>query len=383
MASSTRLKVGTRQLQWALQPRVYFHEQLRALLTSSHPRCGRNSPASALPVSLIRQMAEMWRPGSVFVHSCSPTWATPSVAVIVGMSKRTLGVTTRDPIIKQMDLGNNVVWMTDDGSLCLRPVPAAVCDIVNGCEVPIPESGNLCTVKGRGQWIIDSVSSQWNMWRVVRTPVVQCGARTSDCEVDSKKGLLCVLGPRKLATCKECESATGLVHHTFFKSFVGDGSFFWVCCYAHHHHFIHLIDSARAFESGEIVPVDTVDMVKPVEWGVLGVSVYQCFWGSRRVLANTISCMYEMGGTPRELCLSQCCRAVTDTLFIAERQVGSNECCLWDFSGNSQEVKVFGIPCVCTGLTAVDDFVIVEESCSKVHLVDLASGVAILTLQLL
>ncbi|KAH3722656.1 hypothetical protein Pelo_18638 [Pelomyxa schiedti] len=261
----------------------------------------------------------------------------------------TLGVTTRDAIIKQMDLGDNVVWMTDNRSLCLRPVqrpvPAAVCDIVNGCEVPIPESGNLCTVKGRGQWIIDSVSSQWNMWRVVVSPpVVQCGGRTSDCEADSKKGLLCVLGPRKLATCKE----------------------------------------SRAWETGEIVPVDTVDMVKPVEWGVLGVSVYQCFWGSRRVLANTISYMYDMGGgTPRELCTSTCRRTVTDTLFIAEREVGSNECCMWDFSGNSQEVKVFAIPCVCRGLTAAGDFVIVEESCSKVHLVDPASGLAIFTLQLL
>ncbi|KAH3698884.1 hypothetical protein Pelo_19722 [Pelomyxa schiedti] len=139
--ASTRLKVGTREMQWALQPRVYFHEQLRALLTSSHPRCGRNSPARVLPASLIRQMADIWSPGSVFVRSCSPTWATPTVAVIVGMSKHTLGVTTRDPIIKQMDLGDNVVWMTDDGSLCLRPVqrpvPAAVCDIVNGCEFTV------------------------------------------------------------------------------------------------------------------------------------------------------------------------------------------------------------------------------------------------------
>ncbi|KAH3743804.1 hypothetical protein Pelo_14804 [Pelomyxa schiedti] len=312
------------RVEWVLEPLVVFKEQILALMMSSHHRCGRNSPASVLTshnVPLLMAMVDGWSRGRVVISSDEA-----NSSVIVGVSLDTLGVTstttTSTKGFTQHDIGD-VVWI----------------DTTHYIEC----HGIVGQVKSR--------------------------VTVTDVETE----------PRKLRCAEEGEwNFQGFVdglHFCVTDEVVCDGVLITFIC--------HLIDAESAFESGVMVPVDTVKVTVPPELVIHYTGSY-LFWDCKRLMLETSEAMYELllDGTTRVLFkMPTKNHTVMHHFVVAQRQVTGNKLEAWNFLTCPSEPIVIELPRLDTvnALRDAGDFLVVENE-NKVYLVDPSSGVIIFTL---
>ncbi|KAH3743795.1 hypothetical protein Pelo_14795 [Pelomyxa schiedti] len=306
-----------------------------AFMMSSHARCGMNSPASALTshnAPLTKLMVDKWSRGCVVI--CSPRFG--QVKPVVGVSAHTLGATR---CISEWHHNGAVTWM-DNMHFLSTGMETRVTNAVTGLYDIVPDTDMfnprllVCSCK----WIVED--RIWRVWEV-----------TMDNYDDED---LSVSDPRSVVPWwKKAakEPPRGTKGPQFFLSrMVGDGF-----CEVRKHGFplqpqlrvYFLVDVQRAFETGEMVPVDRVSVKIPEKLGKQ-VDFTHCFWSSKRVVVAKSNRVYELttSGELRFLCTH-----VPDGLAILDN-------------------------CLLVALGRVTDQC---EGDSDVHVVDPASGALIFT----
>ncbi|KAH3732458.1 hypothetical protein Pelo_16711 [Pelomyxa schiedti] len=376
-----------------VEPRVLFRDQVAALMGSSHPRCGRRSPAAILTAAndapLLRMMVARWARGAALMQCVGP-----NCTVAVRLSMSTLGVIPAKTHRPTEELGcdgdgcvrrEEYFTRYDGVCRCVRWLDSAhyIADpepfggsyylkcVVTGERVCVPgmTAETVLVLECRGQWIVDSVVLV--AWRVAR------GGRGSPLGVSQ---------PRKLVPCGEM----GTSYSMTFGHFVSDWCFdvcyngFGYCVY-------HLIDIAEAFGSGVMVPMDIVQIP-------LGDSLefIRCFWGSRSVLAMRKNSLFRVQGKYAKMkLLSEDVMAfeMLDNFAVVSRKGLAKACEVWDLrpTGSETVVKpeptVIAFPQLCgmsgllpTSLSEAGDLIVVDTG-NKVHVLDASSGLVVFTMR--
>ncbi|KAH3758134.1 hypothetical protein Pelo_10075 [Pelomyxa schiedti] len=381
-------KKKMQRVEWVVDPRVTFRDQIVALMMSSHPRCGRNSPASALTshnVPLFIELAERWSRGAAVIYSSGF-----GTSVLVGLSLHTLGATPwlmEWPI--ETDYRPSVTWM--DTSHCLELPSNSADNIAGTSTVANVETGEKCVLLGttknlgwclvaQGKWVLDPIN--WIAWKAEHVVTCDCG----DGEFEVLKPLAEGRGLRPVGWGKWGEGVVPAPERFGFARWVGDG-LFNISWYGTGWCAFHLVDIERAFETGEMVPVDTVVRRLPKQFLDNGLDSWYCFWASKRVVVIKDYIAYELmeNGEARLLCKYPTNWLGMENFFITQRKELIGKCESWDFTTitSGSEPTVITLPPSTWSeevkLKECGDFIVVEEDL-KIHLVDPASGVYILTL---
>ncbi|KAH3743797.1 hypothetical protein Pelo_14797 [Pelomyxa schiedti] len=349
-------------------PQLRFRDQMVAFMMSSHPRCGRDSPASSLTSShntpLVTHLANKLSRGCAVIRSLPL-----DTNFVIGVSDHTLGVTT---LFRRWWNRSAIAWMDathcltktrrDDGSL-----RTAVADTATGRCADVPGVDHTLAVSSlaaRGKWIVDY--NQWRVWKV--TMEDEDGGEIMG-------GLPMVSQPRRVRPWwrfgSEAEQGNDARQRESLFSLnlmVGDGFMdVWrrspgVDLYAREHY---LVDVERAFETGEMVPVDTVRVAVPRRLDST-ICFSHCFWASKRVVVSGAT-VYELMGSG-EL-----------------RKGMAHQCAVWDFSSRfAKEPTVITLAhcedeCDRVRIYSWGGLLIAREK-SQVHVVDPSSGVQLFTL---
>ncbi|KAH3743794.1 hypothetical protein Pelo_14794 [Pelomyxa schiedti] len=348
-------------------------------MMSSHARCGASSAASALTshnAPLARLWVDKWSRGTRAVIQS----VTTNTSITVGVSMHTLGVTSLQspssplakcgPVrVRQCAVGI-ALWLdsahyisTTYGKGGWSDFSLAVTNVDTGETAAVPESNRskLKSLTCKKPWILDW--EQWNLWKVhdVNPPMMKLSQ------------------PRKLRF-----SEGGV---WYFSDWVDGGHSFCVSnsiyCGGLLQSFIcHLIDAEGAFESGVMVPVETVRFDVPHELIIPEPFPTYFFWEPKRFLFDMNDAMYELmrDGTTRVLFRKPTTNPEVIGNFVVAQSEGKLE--VWNlFTYVTEPVVIkhrsLGSPSI--RLWCAGDFLAVEDG-SRAHLFDPSSGVVIFTL---
>ncbi|KAH3743807.1 hypothetical protein Pelo_14807 [Pelomyxa schiedti] len=319
---------------WILERHLVFREQLLSLVMSSHARCGVSSAASALTshnAPLVRLLADKWSRGCVVAPGSG------MAQVVVGVSKYTLGVTS---LFREWSPKAFVSRM--DSTLCMACLSACdgayVANAATGECGGVPKMHSASHVGWKGKWIVDH--NLWRVWKVEKAGVVSVSqprdvtpwwherTATRGRRNRGSKGSGQVGAEDTSTSAKPLrEEASGWFS---FRGMVADG----FCEFERKSQNgaltevreFHLADIESAFETGEIVPVDSVRVIVPPQLGTpLGFT--HCFWPSKRVVAVKDHRVYELTGSGelRFLCENYTDLLILDNLFIVQRKARVND----------------------------------------------------------
>ncbi|KAH3698877.1 hypothetical protein Pelo_19729 [Pelomyxa schiedti] len=149
---------------------INFEEQVVALLTASHPRCGRDSAAGLLSYHtnqpLIRQIVgNKWRLGHVVIQlKTRNRGGSCGLSLAVGVSMSTLGVACTTETMRKYYV-SGVAWIDSRHYLAHGPDPAVV-SAECGARVVVPgmDKSTQMSLVCKGKWMVDH--AVWKVWRV-------------------------------------------------------------------------------------------------------------------------------------------------------------------------------------------------------------------------
>ncbi|KAH3760308.1 hypothetical protein Pelo_7863 [Pelomyxa schiedti] len=254
------------------------------------------------------------------------------------------------------------------------PPPCRRCGVVMNIHTGVKTDVSMLdaakgTTRGKvacvGQWIIDC--ENWRMWKVVVRGSLSIETLT-------------VLGPQSVVPGEGMEiGRSGM----FFVRFVDDTAF---CVSYRGECVFHRISAAKAFDTGVMVPMDTVKRSVPEQLGIPSLCTFHCCWDSKRVVAlGADNTMYEIqeGSQLKVLCRDVMDHFMHGGFLLVEQKGAEKRYAVWDLRGSAtvgpRIVTTFAQMVQYRTFKPTGDFCVSEEK-GKVHTVDSETGATIFTL---